>query len=58
MFTPSNLREKELLDPSEGGGRAFIDERLWSSAEFAEAATAWLAYRSVHRDRDYRKATR
>jgi hypothetical protein len=40
---PSNLKEEELLDLSEGGGRVFIDERLWSSTEFVIAVTAWLA---------------
>jgi hypothetical protein len=54
---PSDLKEEELLDPCEGGGRVFIDERLWFSAEFAVAATAWLAHRSVYRDRDCGKAT-
>lgn len=37
---PSDLKEEELLDPREGGGRVFIDKWLWSSAEFAVAATA------------------
>jgi hypothetical protein len=57
MYVSSNL-EEELLDPTEGGGRVFIDERLWSSAESAVTATVWLAYRSVHRDKDCRQATR
>jgi hypothetical protein len=52
------VSKTELLDPSEGGAPVFIDERLWSSAEFAVAATAWLAHRSVHRDRDWPQATR
>jgi hypothetical protein len=52
---PSDL-EEELLDPSEGGDQVFIDERHWSSIESAVAATAWLAHRSVHRDKDCRRA--
>jgi hypothetical protein len=54
---PSDLKEKELLDPSKGEGQVFTDERLWSSAEFAVAVTAWLAHCSVHCDRDCRKVT-
>jgi hypothetical protein len=55
---PSDLKEEELLDPSEGGAGVFIDERLRSSAGSAVAATAWLARRSVHCDKTCRKATR
>jgi hypothetical protein len=35
----AKLKEEELLDLSEGGGRV-IDERLWFSAEVVVAATA------------------
>jgi hypothetical protein len=55
---PLLISKRELLDSSEGGARVFIDERLWSSAEFAAAVTAWLAHRSVYRDRDWPQATR
>lgn len=58
MCAPSDLNEEELLDPSEGGGPEFQDERLWPSAESTVAATAWLAHRSVHRDKNCRQTTR
>jgi hypothetical protein len=54
---PFNLKEKELLDLSEGGAGVFIDERLRSSAGFAVVATAWLICRSMHCDKIYRKTT-
>jgi hypothetical protein len=57
MCAPSDLKKEELLDSGEGGDRVLIDKRLWSSAESAVAATAWLAHRSVHRDKDCRRAT-
>jgi hypothetical protein len=53
---PSDLKEEELLNPR-GRDRVLIDERLWSSVEFAVSVTAWLAHRSVHCDQDYRKVT-
>jgi hypothetical protein len=37
---PSDLKEEELLDPRKREDQVFIDKRLWSSAEFAVAATA------------------
>jgi hypothetical protein len=37
---PSNLKEEELLDPRKREDQVFIDKQLWSSAEFAVAATA------------------
>jgi hypothetical protein len=48
-----DLKEEELLELREGVARIFIDERLKSSAELAVVATARLAYRSVHRDKDW-----
>jgi hypothetical protein len=58
MYALFNLKEDELLDASGGGATVFIGERFRPSAEFAVAATAWLAHHSVHRDKDCRKATR
>ena len=57
IYTLLILKENELLDLSKGGAQSFIAKRLWFSAEFAVAVTAWLAHCSMHRDRDCRKAT-
>ena len=37
---PSGLKEREVLDPREGGAKVFIDKRFWSSAESTVATTA------------------
>ena len=36
----ADLKEEELLDLNKGGGRVFIDKRLWFSAKFAVVITA------------------